>query len=458
MKETIQYKDNITFKRREDGKWAVFKNGKQITDYADFILAGESGYLLYNCNIDLDNLPWENWKDLGLSADFIPALGHSNPREYVEKEIKRIQDLMNFYYDPEKAEEDNMEQDLIRYKLSKNNLFGGGFDIGEITRYLNSFSEFTLVHKDGKILFDKATAVIGFPSDNLQYTAVKHNGRYYLMKFDKDSKELITVKELDRGMTIEGGVIFEGGDYLLVKNEQDEKYAIFDKDGNKVSEWFDYIYREGLLSGESDYYAIAERDKKYIYHKSGKLIAGGFNDFYEQGFLTGKSDYLLVFKDTLLGQRASVIDREGRYITGWHNGIFGLSFFEEGGNYFVVEKDGKLAVFDKEGRQRTDYYDEIDLTILDIINEKNSLHYIVVMKQSGDEEYLYSLVDLESGKQITKWLTEAEKDENWSYLFEVIKNGNLEALPEELNHLNEKQKAKLKDLKKIYDTGLSPGM
>jgi hypothetical protein len=68
--------------------------------------------------------------------------------------------------------------------------------------------------------------------------------------------------------------------YGLVKGEsnyyiawKDDKCAIFDKDGNRITDWFDSIYSYGLVWGESDYY-IAEKDGKYaIFNKDGNQIS-----------------------------------------------------------------------------------------------------------------------------------------------------------------------------------------
>jgi hypothetical protein len=76
------------------------------------------------------------------------------------------------------------------------------------------------------------------------------------------------------------------------KGEKEE--AIFHKDGNQISEWFDYIKVDGLFEGESDYY-IAERNRKYaIFHKDGRQISDWYNKIYLDGLFKGQSDYYIV--------------------------------------------------------------------------------------------------------------------------------------------------------------------
>ncbi len=71
--------------------------------------------------------------------------------------------------------------------------------------------------------------------------------------------------------------------YKIVK--EDGKYAIFDESGNRISEWFDWIYPDGLVEGKSDYY-IACNGNAFsgntcaVYHKNGKKVSEDFPEEY----------------------------------------------------------------------------------------------------------------------------------------------------------------------------------
>ncbi|MGC9146184.1 MAG: hypothetical protein ACP5GS_08785, partial [Nitrososphaeria archaeon] len=56
--------------------------------------------------------------------------------------------------------------------------------------------------------------------------------------------------------------------------------AIFDKDGNQISEWFDSVYPYGLVKGECDYYVGCNRGDCTIYHKSGVMVSPDFPEEY----------------------------------------------------------------------------------------------------------------------------------------------------------------------------------
>ena len=62
--------------------------------------------------------------------------------------------------------------------------------------------------------------------------------------------------------------------------EKDGEIAIFDRNGNRISDWFDYICPDGLVKGESDYYIAFKDDKFAVYYKSGKKVSGDFSKEY----------------------------------------------------------------------------------------------------------------------------------------------------------------------------------
>jgi hypothetical protein len=66
--------------------------------------------------------------------------------------------------------------------------------------------------------------------------------------------------------------------YLAEKNG---KYFIFDESGNQISpQWFDRIYSDGLVEGKSDYYIACNENTCAVYHKSGKKVSEDFSRNY----------------------------------------------------------------------------------------------------------------------------------------------------------------------------------
>jgi hypothetical protein len=66
----------------------------------------------------------------------------------------------------------------------------------------------------------------------------------------------------------------------LISKERNSKWAIFDKDGNQITDWFDYIYEYGLLRGECDYYISCNGEECAVYHKNGQKVSDDFPEEY----------------------------------------------------------------------------------------------------------------------------------------------------------------------------------
>jgi hypothetical protein len=81
--------------------------------------------------------------------------------------------------------------------------------------------------------------------------------------------------------------------YYVAK--KDGKQAIFDKDGNQISPWYDWIEKDGLIRGLSKYY-IAQKDKKWaIFDIDGNQISDWFDYIYPYGLVRGESDYYMAW-------------------------------------------------------------------------------------------------------------------------------------------------------------------
>ncbi len=86
--------------------------------------------------------------------------------------------------------------------------------------------------------------------------------------FDKDGR-MVTLDWYE--YVSKGGLVLGQSQYYIAKKGR--KYAIFDKDGNQISEWYDRIEEDGLVKGESDYYVVKKNDKWAIFHKDGKMVS-----------------------------------------------------------------------------------------------------------------------------------------------------------------------------------------
>ncbi|MDA3855363.1 MAG: hypothetical protein PF569_03830 [Candidatus Woesearchaeota archaeon] len=73
--------------------------------------------------------------------------------------------------------------------------------------------------------------------------------------------------------------------------EDKDKKAIFDESGKQISDWWDYIWVNGLVSGESDFYiAISSEGYEAIFHKSGVQASDWWEYIWHNGLVGGTSN------------------------------------------------------------------------------------------------------------------------------------------------------------------------
>ncbi|MDA3855359.1 MAG: hypothetical protein PF569_03810 [Candidatus Woesearchaeota archaeon] len=80
-----------------------------------------------------------------------------------------------------------------------------------------------------------------------------------------------------------------------IRKNGNAKEAIFDETGKQVSEWWNYIYPDGLVYDQSDFYLAGREDgKEAIFHKSGIQISEWWYDIKLNGLVSGTSnDYIV---------------------------------------------------------------------------------------------------------------------------------------------------------------------
>jgi hypothetical protein len=149
-----------------------------------------------------------------------------------------------------------------------------------------------------------------------------------------------------------------------IRDENDKK-AIFDETGKQLSEWWKYIWPNGLVKGESDFYRVEnDKDKEAIFHKSGVQVSEWWNYIYPDGLVEGESDF-----------------------------------------YIVLNDDHKEAIFHKSGIQISEWWNEI-LLFNGLVNGTSSEYRVC-----SEEDYVYKTLTFDRTKFIYKLIKE-KKDEN----------------------------------------------
>jgi hypothetical protein len=108
----------------------------------------------------------------------------------------------------------------------------------------------------------------------------------------------------------------EKTNYFKVKNSQN-KQAIFDKSCKQISDWFNLISSEGLVSGQSNYYVAKKDHRQAIFDKEGNQISKWFDRIEPYGLVEGKYNYYVVkrYIDEYVYKEA-IFDKFLEYLTG----------------------------------------------------------------------------------------------------------------------------------------------
>ncbi|MGB9730209.1 MAG: hypothetical protein ACPL1B_10145 [Thermoprotei archaeon] len=211
-------------------------------------------------------------------------------------------------------------------------------------------------------------------------------------------------------------------DYLLVRN--DLGYAIFDKNGKQITDWYEGITSYGLAMGQSDYFIVSENGKKAIFDKNGKQVSDWFDKIYLDGLVFGESDYYVVVKN---GEYA-IFHKDGQQITNWSvefdfnaSNYYKVknkdkgSIYQEGdevfrySDYVMVNRNDKAVLFHKDGYQISDWFDWISTAGL---YYGQSDYYLVIRydkRDSNYNDYQYAIFD-KDGNQVSNWFDEIEDE------------------------------------------------
>ncbi len=162
----------------------------------------------------------------------------------------------------------------------------------------------------------------------------------------------------------------------ILKDLKNVKWAIFNKNGERVSDYFDWISPLGLVKDQSEYFRASENSKEALFTLSGQ-VSDWFDKIRDRGALTGES------------------------------------------KYFWGKKEGKYALYHiKTGEKLTD--DFKSSVIAGAVIGKSG--YIV--GSYGNE--IFFILELETGKKVTP-------DFDEDTLIQILKHGDLEKAVLQLN-------------------------
>jgi|GEM_PF-2381756 hypothetical protein len=146
--------------------------------------------------------------------------------------------------------------------------------------------------------------------------------------------------------------------YIISK---DNKMALFDENGNRVSDWYDNISTYGNIK-KSEYYIVRKNDKVAIIDKYGWRISNWFDGIYAKEFILGKSDYYIGYENKGSKRREAIFDKYGTQITKWFNYIHTMGLVKGESDYYIAEINAGeislVAVFSKD-RQITCWHHNI---------------------------------------------------------------------------------------------------
>jgi hypothetical protein len=213
---------------------------------------------------------------------------------------------------------------------------------------------------------------------------LREESNYYLAtKYDKDAifdKDGNRISEwYDR--IWEDGLVKGESDYYLVKelvNDDYEQYAIFDKDGNRITkEWYDWISVEGLVKGKSPYYLARKNGKDAIFDKDGHMITPQcFDDIEIDGLVKGQSKYYKVYENG----KYTIFDIDGNQILDWSDEIYSDGLLRGLTDYFIACNGNTCAVYHKDGKKVSEDFSREKIEDVYKINFNDRLGIVEIQK------------------------------------------------------------------------------
>jgi RNase H-fold protein (predicted Holliday junction resolvase) len=208
---------------------------------------------------------------------------------------------------------------------------------------LSSSGSLYILPDDWKQWFKRGFVVIAFPR-SLRYS------KYYILS----AKSRKFIAKMEKIEVVGDEFLEEKSDYFIAGNKR-IGYAVYDKDGQQISGWYNRIDPFGLVEGESDYYIARTGKKEAIFHKNGQQISNWYKLVYLDGLVKGESGYYIARK----GNKRAIFHEDGHQISDWFDVVYPYGLVRGESDYYIVKKNDKYAIFHKDGKQFTDWYDVI---------------------------------------------------------------------------------------------------
>jgi hypothetical protein len=165
--------------------------------------------------------------------------------------------------------------------------------------------------------------------------------------------------------------------------------------------WYDIPLNDWAIWFERGFIAVTVHNsrKKYDYVfyifkcKDNSLVASRVKDYYAKEFLAGKSDYFKVKSKVNEHYKQAIFYKDGRQVSDWYDNIVEESLVNGKSDYYLAEEDWKYAIFDKNGQQISNWY---EIVYLDGLVEGESDYYL------AKEGWKYAIFD-KNGNQISDW-------------------------------------------------------
>jgi hypothetical protein len=213
---------------------------------------------------------------------------------------------------------------------------------------------------------------------------------YYI--FSAQDKRFIV-----KGKKVKADAFLKGvSDYFIVKNDDSKKpifnskEAIFNKNGQQISDWFDEIISNGLVEGKSDYYIVRFSRKFAIFHKDGQQISDWHDWISIGGLVYGESNYYVAERN---GKKA-IFDKNGKQISDWFDGIYANGLIWGQSEYYMAEINKLLYVCKLGSRKIIGPFKSIfnygfieDLSKSRIIVITSTNQYVILTKQEVEDYF-----------------------------------------------------------------------
>jgi hypothetical protein len=213
-------------------------------------------------------------------------------------------------------------------------------------------------------------------SNKIQYPAKKY-GNYIVARFSNYGDILIDKRNL------KALVLTIDRPYVVAENFEE-----WLKRGFVVIT----LFHKRLADGSYYQAESSNQNKRYILNaKDGSMVCAGYilSD-YTYEFLRGKTDYFIL-RNTQ--KKSAIFDKNGKQISDWFDIIYVDGLVEGASDYYVAKKDNKKTIFHKDGYQVTDWFD--DVSYFGLVQGQSDYY---IARKNGKEAIFHK-----SGKQITDW-------------------------------------------------------